>query len=190
MLNVFFVLSTCLLSYCLFFQHYINEPMQFSNPIWKMCHNKKKRKAKTMHFTNPIWKIHFSNPIRKMRTPTNAYSGGFTKFSHENLNPIPKNKRSNPNGIRRAYTKFEPESEHKCGRIHRAYTNPTSNRNQSPNTEKWLSQLFSNENIIRNPNSDPNSNPNPNPDRVRTQTLSKSDLKSMWSNRLPTNNDS
>ena len=41
-----------------------------------------------------------------------------------------------------------------------------------------------------NPNSDPNSNPNLIPDRVRIQTLFKSDLKIVWSNGLPTNNNS
>ena len=41
-----------------------------------------------------------------------------------------------------------------------------------------------------NPNSDSNSKPNFNPDRIRIQIFSKSDMKIVCFNSLPTNNDS
>ena len=43
------------------------------------------------------------------KTRTHTSESGGNNFD-ENINPIPKSKKSNPNRIRRPYTKFEPES--------------------------------------------------------------------------------
>ena len=102
-----------------------------------------------MRFSNPIWKVIFQIRFEKWWLQKNAYTIGSLKFSDENLNPIPTNKRSNPCGIRRAYTKFEPESEHECVRIRRAYTNPNRTWTSFRTLKSNYSIVFLNENMIR-----------------------------------------